>query len=265
MRARLIISFLMSLYTGYLSADITIRYDAIDATQKKPVLSVSIKQDRVRINQLTGHQASAMINLSNGDIVQIDPRKRRYFQINTHTLNQYVSLYRQNKDVMQILINKGIQHLDPQKRGQIEHMIKQFDYKPESSTTLIRNTHKNDRILGVQCRVLSLYNQGQRVSDVCLADFQRLQLNQQDIGSLEQIKKLIYRFKQSAPEEQQDMLSKWIDGINKLDGLPMKIINYYPNGKIRNIIQAGTISFRKIPDQAYQIPQDYQQQRLPVL
>lgn len=265
MRATAIISFLFLLYTGYLSADITIRYDAIAGKQKKPVHSVSIKPNRVRIRQLTGHQPSVMVNLSSGDIVQLNPDKRQYFLINAQTLNQYVSLYRQNKDMLQVLIDQGIQHLDPQKRSQIEQMLKQFDDQAESSGTLIKNTDKSDKVLGVECRISSLYQQGQRVSDVCLADYQRLPLNRHDVQSLEQLKKLIQQFKQTAPKQQQDMLSIVVDGIEKLDGLPMKIVNYYTNGKIRNIIQAGAISFKKIPDQLYRIPQDYQKQLAPVL
>jgi hypothetical protein len=45
----------------------------------------------------------------------------------------------------------------------------------------------------------------------------------------------------------------------------MKVVNYHPDGTIRNIIKASSISFRKIPEQAYRIPGDFQEQNLPVL
>jgi len=266
MRAAAIISILTLIYTGNLWADLSIRYDSIRNQQVKPFNSVLIKQELVRINQAPASQPSVMIDLNSGDIVQLHPQSRRYFKINAQTIGQYVSIYQQNKTVIQSLIDHGVQQLNPQKRGQVQEWMQKFK---QGSKTLdeisIRPTDKSDTILGVKCNVLAILNKGQLQREVCISNYQQLGLNQADVESLEQLKKFVTQFKQSAPAKHQQLLNMVSEGMADVKGIPLKIVNYHANGEIKNIVQAGSISFRAIPDQAYSIPKDYQQQQFPVL
>ena len=265
MRAPLIISSLLFLFTGYVSADMTIRYDIITPQQKTPVNTVLIKQHLVRMNQMVGQKPDVMINLSSGDIIQLDSDNKRFFRINTQTINQYVSLYRQNKGLMQGLISQGIKHMDPQKQAQIQQMMDQYDQKSATpSAVSFKNTGKSANVLGAQCKIFAIIDQGQHKSDVCLASYQQLELTQSDVASFNKLKSLIQQFKQTSPD-QQDMLTIMASGLENLNGVPLKMVNYYPNGKIKNMVQAGSISFRKIPEIAYQIPQNYQENLTPLL
>ncbi len=265
MRAPLIISLLLSLFTGFVHADMTIRYDAITPNQKKPVHSVLIKQNLVRVNQVAGQKPDIMVNLTTGEIIQLHSESKSFFRTNTQTINQYVSLYRQNKGLMQGLINQGIKHLDPQKQGQIQQMLENFEQKSSTPLSIsLKNTGKFNLVLGVQCQVFAIIDQGRRTSDVCLASYKQLELTAEDVASFEKLKKLVHQFKQSNPE-QMDLLSIMANGLENLNGVPMKIVRYYPDGKIKNMMQAGSISFRKVPTVAYQIPQNYQEKLTPIL
>jgi len=266
MRTAAIISFLCLLFTGNLWADLSIRYDAISNQQKRPFNYVLIKQELVRINQAPATQPSVMIDLSNGDIVQLHPQSRRYFKINAQTIGQYVSIYQKNKTMIQGLIDHGIQQLNPQKRNQVQEWMQQFKQGSKTIDQItLRQTGKIDEVLGVECNVVAMLNKGQLQREVCLSNYQQLGLNQQDVNSLEQLKKFVHQFKQTAPPEHQELLNMIADGIAELEGIPLKIVNYRSNGEVRNIVQAGSISFRAIPDQDYRIPEDYQQQSFPVL
>lgn len=266
MRAGPSISLLLIVFTTNIWADLSIRYDVISKNHKKPINTVLIKQDLVRINQIPESQSSVMIDLNSGDIVQIHSQSRRYFKINAHTLGQYASFYKQNKTMLQGLIDQGLQQLNPQKRGQVEQFIQNYNQGSASLNQLnIKPTRKTDTVLGVECKVLAIFNQGKLQREVCISNYQQLGLKSSDVKSLEQLKNFVQQFKQSAPREQQEMLDLLSSTVVQLNGLPMKLVNYHVNGKVRNIIQAGSISFRSIPAQAYRIPEDYQQQRLPVL
>ncbi len=264
MRTPLIISLLLSLFTNYLCADMTIRYDSVSKQNKFPVHTLYIKQNLVRMDHLTGKQPDVMVNLTTGDIIQIHPENKSFFKINTHTINQYVSLYRENKGFMQSIISQGIKHLDPQKRGQIQNMLDQYEQKSSTASSIsFKDTGIVNSVLGVPCRVFALLDQGQRKSDICLASYQQLELSQGDVQSFNLLKKLVHQFKQASPE-QQDMLTIMANGLEELNGVPMQIVQYSANGKIRQVIQAGAISFRKVPEIAYRIPPDYQQKMTPL-
>ena len=265
MRVAFIISFLTALYTAHAGADITIRYDLINNNLKRPAHLVMIKSELVRIDNKLGQQPDLMLNLSTGDIVQLNSQDREYFKINATTINQYVDLYRQNSVFFQALITQGIQQLDPQTRTQVEQMMQSYEQKSTDPSSLkLENTGKTGRVLGVPCQVHALIDQGLRVRDLCLADYQQLGLEPDVVKSFEMLKKLVRQFKLSSPQ-QQDLLGILADGIENLNGVPLKVVEYYANGKVRNIIQAGSISLKKVPSIAYQIPRDYQQRLTPIL
>lgn len=264
MWANQIITFLVLLYTGSLWADISIRYDAIGSNYKRPVHTLRIKQQHVLIGQTDEHQPSVMINLQNGDIVQLHPGNKRYFLTNAQTLSQYVSFYRQNQSMLQGLIDQGLQQLDSPKRDQIEGLMKQFN-RPNALTGIeIRPSKQTDQVLGVSCQVISLFEQGRRQRDVCISDYRQLQLEAADIKSLQSLKQLLQQFSASAANGQQDLLALMTDSFENLDGVPMKVVSYDGDGKIISVIQAGAISFRQIPILTFSIPATYQQQSLPI-
>ena len=264
MRAIHIITFLLLLYTGSLLADISIRYDAITGTYKRPVHTLHIRQQHVRLGQSNDEQPAVIINLATGDITQLNPANKRFFVTNAQTLNQYVSFYRQNQSMLQGLIDHGLQQLNSSQRDQIQGLMKQFK-KPETLSGIeIRPSTKTDQVLGANCRVISLYEQGLLRRDVCISDYRQLQLDAADIKSLQLLKQMLQQFSSSVANGQQDLLALMSDGFENIDGLPMKIVSYTVDGKVSEVIQAGAVSFRQIPPQIFSIPTTYQQQSMPI-
>jgi len=250
MKLRLIISILLTLFTANLYADITIHYDSIRHNQVKPSHSVQVKQDLVRLNQ-SGGQHSVMLNLDTGDLVQLHAKSKSFFKINASTLNQYVSIYRENKGLMQGLINQGLKQLDPQRQQQINKMLQKYEQNSNYATAIsFKNTGHSMLILGVQCQIYAIYEQGKHTRDVCLSDYKQLGLPQQDVQSFEKLKLLVKQFKQSN-SNQQDMISMLLNGLEDFKGIPLKMVNYYPDGRIKSVLQAGSISLRAVPKIAY--------------
>ncbi len=263
MRATAIIAFLTTLYTTQITADMTLRYDALLPDRQLPVHSLAVKQERVRLDHLQGYRPpSVMLDLASGEIVKLDQRNRSYFKINAQTLNQYLSIYRSNHELIQGLINQGLQQLDPEKRQQYEDMVAQLR-QPADSAMQIRPTEQTDRVLGIECRVLSLFEQDRHIRDICISDYQQLDLSAADTQSLEKLRQFIRQFGQSAPGPQQDLLAFVAQGLKQTAGLPVKVVNYHANGEVRDIIQLAKISLRKIDDEVYQIPRHYEEQLTP--
>jgi hypothetical protein len=264
-----IIAILFAHYSAGVTADLSIRYDSIQQSGKQPLHNVLIKQDLVRIDQPAQSAQSApsvMINMNSGDIVQMDPESRRYFRINAKTINEYASFYQRNKSMLQGLIDHGLAQLDPRKRDQVEGLIEDFENGSRAMKDIdIRPSGRSDQVLGVDCAILGIFNKGKLEREVCISSYDRLGLELADIKSVEQLKGFVQQFRDAAPKRQQQLLRLLGNALTQVDGLPMKVVNYHPDGTIRNIIKASSISFRKIPEQAYRIPGDFQEQNLPVL
>jgi hypothetical protein len=261
-----IIAILVAYYSASVCADLTIHYDSIQPSGKQPLHSVLIKQQLVRIDQPAASSTSVMINMNSGDIVQLHPESRRYFRINAQTINEYASFYQRNKSMLQGLIDHGLARLDRDKRDQVEGFIDGLKNGSKAMQHIdIRLSGRMDEVLGVECAVLGIFNKGQLEREVCISPYDQLGLEADDIQSLEQLKQFVQQFRDAAPKLQQELLETLSNALTRLNGLPMKVVNYYPDGKIRNIIKASSISFRPIPDQAYRIPGGFQEQNMPVL
>ena len=204
--------------------------------------------------------------METGDIAQVHAASKQYFKTSAQTLNQYASFYRDNRTLVQGLIDQGMSQLAPQNRDKVQQILQGFKQGNNKATDLsFKQTSITAQVLGVNCQVLAIYEKGLRIRDICLADYPQLELTQQDINSLERLKATVEQFKPSAPKKYQQLLSTLASGMKQLSGVPLKIVHYSPEGKILSIVQAGNISVRNINTDTFIIPADYEQQMFPVL
>ncbi len=266
MKAASIISFLLLCYSGMVSADLHIRYQTMGQNHAGPVHSVLIKPGMIRIDPVSGAEQSVLIDLDNGDIVQLHSRSKRYFKINAHTLGQYASFYQNNRSMLQGLIDQGIRYMDASKRQQVEELIKQYDKGSKTLKELeLRAMGRVQLVLGAECEMFGLFRKKQLQSEVCISSYKQLGLNSRDMRSIEQLKEFILRFNHSLPGSKQATLALFSRTLGDDRGIPLKVVNYHVNGQVRDVIQATSISFRPIPARAYRIPQDFHPQATPVL
>lgn len=266
MRVGLSISLLLMVFTTNIWADLSVRYYSIDKNHKRPFSAVLLKKDQVRINLRPQSQRSILLDLTSGDIAQIDLKAKRYFQINAQTLGRYASFYQSNKSMLQGLIGSGLRQLNPQERNQVERFMNNYNQGHKSLKQVsIEPTRKTDSVLGVECQVLAIFNQQRLEREVCISSYQQLGLSPADSNSLEQLKQFVQQFKSSAPQQQREMLELLSNTLMQTNGLPMKMIHYDANGAVKSILQADSISLKNIPAHTYQIPADYKLQGLPIL
>lgn len=265
MRVWGIITFLLLLYTGNICADLSIRYDAIQSGRHLPYHSVMIKNDLVRINQAQGKAPAILINTVSGDIVQLDTTTQRYFRINAATIDQYIHFYKVNRTLLQGLIDQGMTQFNPQQREQIMSILDQYKNSTAQNQFNFRVSNKSAEILGIKCRVISIFQNQQIISEVCMSDLEQLGLSVDDIKSVNLLKGFIRQYRQSAPRQHQQLFSLLDQAAPQLNGIPMQIVNFRPDGKINNVIQTGSISLRKIPEQMYNIPPNFQPNSYPLL
>ena len=261
-----IIAILIVYYSATARADLTIRYDSVQANGKQPLHQVLIKQQRVRIDQPAGDASSVMIDTDSGDIVQLHESSRRFFQINARTISEYASFYQRNKSLVQGLIDHGLARLDPARRDQVEGVINGLDKGSRGMRNIqIRPSGRVAEVLGVECEILGIFNAGKLERELCISSYQQLGLDNDNIQSLEKLKGFVGQFGSAMPKRQQALVTLLSDALDRVNGLPMQLVNYRPDGSVRKIIRAAKISLRPIPEQAYRIPGDFQQQNMPVL
>ncbi len=263
MRVLFIITFMAVYFTTDVQADITLRYDVMRGVKTLQQHQLILKTPLARISSRAPTQHDFLINLKNGDIIQLDKRKKRYFRINAQTINQYVSLYRQNRGFFQGLISQGMSRLDPQQRARAERLMQTLQGKPGAMNKLqLKLTRRSKTILGAPCRVFEMWRGARHPRDICIADYRDLHLPANEVKGIEQMKKLIAQFRQNAPN-QKDLLGMIADGLETLKGLPMEVVELSAGGKVNSVTRLSKISLRKTPLTTFQIPPGYQQKGMP--
>lgn len=265
MKIRGILSGLFLFFSGITSADVTIRYDLVTPNWRQPAHKVAIKHELVRLSHLSSDNTSVLIDLATGEIVQIHPQSRSYFRTSTDAIQDYITLYQQNRTWIQGLIDQGIQHLEPAKREQIRLVLDNLKRPMHQPLITLHKTQSTDQILNVKCHIVELHHRQQHIQDICLANPSDLELRPTDALSLERLKR---RFSQ-IPNTDTSPVDQWMgllaQALQQIDGLPLKFVNYGADGNITQVIEAGAISQRMIPAQAYRIPAGYQEQLIPLL
>ena len=265
MRVLRIISCLILLYTANVFADLSIRYDLVNGAKHQPFHSILIQHDLLRVNRDIDQSMSLLVNLRDGDIVQLHNPSQRYFQINAQTIDQYVTFYKQNRTLLQGVIDQGMMTLAPQQREQLQQFLDQYNRPYSSQQYDIQATGRHKQVLGVDCSVIAIYEKNRLKSEICMSSYRQLDLHAGDVRSLEAVKNFIRQFRQSAPRRHQQLFSLLSQPSAQMDGLPMQLIDYQADGRIRNVIQAAKISLRLIPSSHYRIPSNYQPSNFPIL
>jgi hypothetical protein len=265
MRVARIISFLLLLYTANVAADLGIRYDVITQGKHQPYYSILIKRDMVRIERDYDSAQTLLVNLRSGDIVQLDNPSQHFFSINAQTIDQYVSFYKQNRSLLQGLIDQGITQLSERQRAQLDEVIQAYKTPAQQNQFNVHMSKKRQQVLGVDCNVLTVMQKTLLKSNICVSDYQQLGLNPEDIHSLQKLQAFVQQFRNSAPQQYQALFDLLSQGPAQINGLPMQMVTYRADGKVSYVIQAGAISFRSIPEWKYQIPPGFEPSTYPVM
>ena len=265
MWAARIIALVGLFFSVAVTADLTVRYDQIVDDQTYPYQTLMLSGSLLRVDPVSPQSPTLLLNTDNGDIVQLHSPSQRYFSVNAHTLNQYVEVYRNNRSMFQGLIDHGLTQFAPEQKAQIEQALKQFDPRQSSLPPLqVSATKKSAEVLGAKCRVVSVYDREQLTAQLCIADYTQLGLHRADIENLGKLKQFAVQFRQTAPARQRKLIDVLTQGVDGIAGVPLQLIEYR-NNQISRVIQAGAISLRRIPPQAYRVPSHYRARSTPML
>jgi hypothetical protein len=265
MRAARIIALAVLVYSSTAISDLTIRYDSVQGKQRQAYQVLMLKGPLLRVNPASKHPPSVLVDVDSGDIVQLHAPTQRYFRVNADTIDSYVDFYRNNRSMVQGFIDHGLARFAPAQKTDIEALIRQFDQRqPAVSSLQIRPTGKMDEILGARCRVVSVYQRSLLTSQVCIADYAELGLDQQQIHDLDRLKAFALKFRDTAPKRHRELFSM-LAGPNAVNGVPLKIVHFQQDGSVSRVIVAASISLQQIPRQAYHIPDHFQQLPTPIL
>ena len=256
-----IIPILILLFSSVARADLSLRYDAIEAGKARPAQQIRLARGWLRVDPLQQSSLSLLVDLNRGDLYQLRHDRKRFFRIPLSSLMQYSGLYENNRSVFQGLIDQGLRQLEPGQRSQAERFFEQLK-QPRRARIEVRPLGRKGRVLGLECRYLAVLQPGTLPREVCVAPFSALELGRQDLANLQQLQKL-------ADTLQQADLSRWFGGVlrgwQQLGGLPLEVRSIGSDGKTVQHWRLGRLSRSPVDARLLAVSPQYLESSMPLL
>jgi len=256
-----IIPILMLIFSSVAQADLSLRYDAIEAGKARPAQQIRLARGWLRIDPLQQSSLSLLVDLNRGELYQLRHDRKRFFRIPLSTLLQYSGLYENNRSVFQGLIDQGLRQLEPGQRSQAERFLEQLK-QPRRAHIELRPLNRRGEVLGVHCEAVALIQPGSAPRELCVGRYRELGLDASDRASLDRIGEL-------AEALQQLRMSQWFDGVartwRELKGLPLEIRGLDHRGRPLEHWRLGRLSRTPIPATEMRIPDGYQPSSTPLI
>ena len=256
-----IIPVLILIFSSVARADLSLRYDAIEAGKARPAQQIRLARGWLRVDPLQQSSLSLLVDLNRGDLYQLRHDRKRFFRIPLSSLLQYSGLYENNRSVFQGLIDQGLRQLDPSQRSQAERFLEQLK-QPRRARIELRPLNRRGEVLGVQCESVALIQPGSVPRELCVGRYRELGLDTSDRANLDRIGEL-------AAALQQLHMSQWFEGVarawRELKGLPLEIRAFDHSGRPLEHWRLGSLSRMPIPATEMRIPDGYQPSSTPLI
>ncbi len=256
-----IIPVLWLIFSAPSQADLTLRYDAIDGSRQRPAQRILIGNGMLRVDAPGQSRMSLLLDLNQGQLIQLRHDLKRYFSVPLSTLLQYSGLYENNRSVFQGLIDQGLRQLDARQRQQAEGFLDQLKH-PQRARIRLQALNRKGEVLGVVCDSVAVLQPGTAPREVCVGRYRDLGIDGADRANIDRIEALTRKLQQTG-------LSRWFNGVagawQGLQGLPLEVLSRDTQGRIAEHWKLGRLSRAPIPPSALRIPPGYSPSSTPLL
>jgi len=230
-----------------------VRYQQGSATREKGKIWIS--DNKIKFQEENGG-AAAIFDLNNGEMIQIDTSGKRYIAAKPE---EYFKVIQEMTSKMKIEIERQLSQLPPDKKAQMEEMMKAQGIHLPGSTTkpkklTLQKTDKSESIAGYKSLKYEIYEDGKLAEEVWtnnsvvndVIDMQELSNYFQKIKDLSESAEFL------SLDSQGQMVYKEVFE----SGFPMKKIDHESDGNIY-IEEVTKVSKSNIPASEFQPPADY--------
>ncbi len=214
-----------------------------------------IDGDRLRVDT-DGGENSVVYHADQQLLWMLDHGDRSYFEIDQEmTAGLARSIDRLNKEA-----RSRLGSLPPEQRKSLEGLLDKTlgpgseEKRPE---IVVVPTGDSDVLEGKNCRVYEVLRDGQRVADVCRAEFSDVGLQPQTLDAVRGLATFLRETVTAlAPDKVRNQGLDALDSFDRLDGVPLRVRSYEDGKPVRQS-RVTNLEDQAFPGSDFEVPSGY--------
>ncbi len=238
-------------------ADATVSYEQIGGNQTS-TNTMKIKDGKIRFTPPTQSTNYSIYDSRNASLIHVDTSQKRFLTMDERAIAEQAKKAREQMQHMRKAMMAKMEGMPPEQRKQVEKMmnnhLSQVDQTQAPAKLDQKKTDRTETIAGIECTVYESFYKGVKVSEICIADPDKLGLDNSDTKTLISMQDFMKNMQKMA---QQMMNSN--APVSDINGIPLHTKLYAPDGSIKLETRLAGINTNKLSNDTVAIPADYSQ------
>ncbi len=238
-------------------ADATVTYEQLNGAQKT-TNTMKIKNGKIRFTPPTQTNNYSIYDSQSGSLTHVDTNQKRYLSMDEKAIAEQAQKAREQMEQMRKAMEAKMEGMPPEQREQVEKMMNnhlaRVDKTQPAPKLDQKKTSRTETVAGIECTVYESFFNGVKVSEICIAEPDKMGLNAADARTLTNMQSFMKQMQKMA----QQMMNTNTP-VSEINGIPLHTRLYAPDGSIKLETRLSSINTDKLSDDTVSIPAGYSQ------
>lgn len=238
-------------------ADATVTYEQLNGAQKT-TNTMKIKNSKIRFTPPTQTNNYSIYDSQSGSLTHVDTSQKHYLSMDEKAIAEQAQKAREQKEQMRKAMEAKMEDMPPDQREQVEKMMNnhlaRVDKTQPAPKLDQKKTGRTETIAGIECTVYESFFNGVKVSEICIAEPDKMGLDAADAQTLTNMQSFMKQMQKMA----QQMMNTNTP-VSEINGIPLHTKLYAPDGSIKLETRLSSINTDKLSDDTVSIPAGYSQ------
>ncbi len=238
-------------------ADATVTYEQLNGAQKTSN-TMKIKDGKIRFTPPTQTNNYSIYDSRSGSLTHIDTNQKRYLSMDEKAIAEQAQKAREQMEQMRKAMEAKMEGMPPEQREQVEKMMNnhlaRVDKTQAAPKLDQKKTSRTETVAGIECTVYESFYNGIKVSEICIAEPDKMGLDAADAQTLTNMQNFMKQMQKMA----QQMMNTNTP-ISEINGIPLHTRLYAPDGSIKLETRLDSINTDKLSDDTVRIPAGFSQ------
>jgi hypothetical protein len=186
----------------------------------------------------------------------VNEKRRTYTEVDRARMQAMVA----QSDATRKQMEKDFDKVPPEKRMEMLRLLAQGAPKKKREPPTIRPTGRSDKVGGVPCHEVEVLRDGEKLREVCVADWKAAGVTKDDLSALRDLNTFEDDTVGTIGGRSQDDA---LELFETLDGLPVRVRTFRA-GKPRTELRVVKVEHKAIDAQVFEVPAGYSKREFKV-
>lgn len=236
-------------------ADATLTYQQTSGVQKTSN-TMMIKDGKIRFTPPTQSGNYSVYNSQKGSLTHVDTNQKRFLTMDEKGIAEQARKAKAQMEQMRKAMEDKMEGMPPEQRKQMEKMmnnhLSRVDKTQPPPKLEQKKTDRSESISGIDCTIYESFNNGIKVSEICIAEPDNMGLSKADTKTLTSMQDFMKRMQKMSRQMMNSNAP-----TSEINGIPLHTKLYAPDGSVKLETRLSAIKTDKLNNDTVTVPDNY--------